>query len=141
MFPLTLMVSLATIAYCSVSANKQLAKILPPAKRIGSELARCCRFELPPLLVLAVLCHGQCICHCVSNSLSLFSWPSKSNTFIFLFIFGLEVIHHIPERSINYSSEGRREREKDFERQIHLDLIGKHVGGLQMPNTFLLRCG
>lgn len=43
------MVSSATIAYCFVSANKQLAKILPLAKWIGSELAMCCSFELPPL--------------------------------------------------------------------------------------------
>lgn len=92
-----------------------------------------------PLAGLGSSCYGQCICHCVSNCSSLFSRPSKSNTFIFLFIFGLEVIHHRPELPSIIPVRGGG-KERDFERQIHLDLIRKHVEGLQMPNTFPLRC-
>lgn len=55
-----------------------------------------------------------------------FARPSQGNAFIFLFIFRLEAIHHRPEGSINYSN-GERGRREAFERQIHLDLIGKQV--------------
>ena len=67
----------------------------------------------------------------MSALLALALQPSQGKAFIFLFIFGLEVIHHRPEGSINYSNGGREGGEA-FERQIHLDLIGKQVSSLPL---------
>lgn len=104
---------------CRTVPTNSMPNILPLAStnwiRVGNVVQVCApTLPLPPLLVWAFPWHGQCICHCVSNSLSLSSRPSRSNTFIFLFIFSLEVIHHRPESPINYSCEGRRnERERE----------------------------
>lgn len=73
-------------------------------------------------------CYGQGICHNVSTPCSSLLQPSQgwnhSSSYSSL---GLEAIHH-EARDLHQFSDGRESEERQaFERQIHLDLIGKQV--------------
>lgn len=73
-------------------------------------------------------CYGQCICHNVSTPCSSLLQPlqgwNHSSSYSSL---GLEAIHH-EARDPRQFSDGRESEERQaFERQIHLDLIGKQV--------------
>lgn len=73
-------------------------------------------------------CYGQCICHNVSTPCSSRFWPSQGwNHSSFYSSVGLEAIHH-EARDLHQLFRWEKSEEREaFERQIHLDLIGKQV--------------
>ncbi len=88
-----------------------------------------------PLLIWASWCDGQCICHYVSTPGAIPPNPLRATHSSFYSSLGWKSFIIGPENSINYS-KGKERRQRSFERQIHLDLIGMQVASTLALSRF-----